>query len=272
MSLGAAATPEQLRKWRGHPAIATAIRIAATAVPLALSFGSSVLIARIVPRPSGFMPSALWWIVLLLLSTVVLVATDRLARRLLPLAALLKLSLVFPDRAPSRFGFALRSGTTRQLRRRLDDFRLHGTEAAGASELLALVAALNVHDPLTRGHSERVRAFSDLLAAQLGLDDDARDRLHWAALLHDIGKLAVPTEILNKKGKPTEEEWILLKRHPEEGVKLVEGPIAEWLGEWAHAIGEHHEKFDGTGYPSGSEGSRDLAGRAGWWPWRTCST
>ena len=97
-------------------------------------------------------------------------------------------------------------------------------------DLLALVAALNLHDPLTRGHSERVRALSDLLAQQLDLDGADREQLHWAALLHDIGKLAVPAEILNKAGKPTAEEWAILKTHPAEGLELVEGPIADWLG------------------------------------------
>ncbi len=126
---------------------------------------------------------------------------------------------------------------------------------AGATELLSLVAALNHHDPLTRGHSERVRALAELLATQVGLDSEDREKLRWAALLHDIGKLRVPGEILRKPGKPTQEEWLLLKTHPAEGLALVRGPIADWLGEWIMAIGEHHEQFDGSGYPMGLSGS-----------------
>jgi len=262
VSLGAKATAEQLRTWRGHPCLAFSLRASAFAAPVVVSFVASGLAAKIAPRPDGVLASVLWWVLLLGFSTVVLVATDRLARRLLPLVALLKLSLVFPDAAPSRFGFALRSGTTKQLQRRIEQFQMEGPAAAGAADLLALIAALNVHDPRTRGHSERVRAFSDLLGEQIGLSDAERERLHWAALLHDIGKLAVPAEILNKAGKPTDEEWTILKTHPDEGVKLVVGPIAEWLGEWAYAIGEHHEKFDGTGYPKGLVGHEiSLAGR-----------
>jgi len=204
----------------------------------------------------------MWWSVVLITSTAVLLTTERIARQLLPLAALLKLSLVFPDHVPSRFAVALRSGTTRQLARQLQQVTVEPTTRAGATELLALVAALNHHDPLTRGHSERVRALSDLLAVELHLDDEDREKVRWAALLHDIGKLRVPGEILRKPGKPTAEEWTVLKTHPAEGLELVRGPIADWLGDWSLAIGEHHEQFDGSGYPSGLAGTEiSFAGR-----------
>ena len=82
-----------------------------------------------------------------------------------------------------------------------------------------------------------------------------REKVRWAALLHDIGKLRVPGEILRKPGKPTADEWTLLKTHPAEGLELIRGPLADWLGDWARAIGEHHEQFDGSGYPAGLSGT-----------------
>ena len=112
---------------------------------------------------------------------------------------------------------------------------------------------MSVHDSITRGHAERVRAYSSLLGRQLGLTHDELDRLNWAAILHDIGKLEVSPEILNKAGRPTEEEWESLRRHPLYGEALVE-PMREWLGEWADAVGHHHERWDGQGYPRGVAG------------------
>src|SRR5437763_1925234 len=76
-----------------------------------------------------------------------------------------------------------------------------------ARQILELVGAMSVHDRGTRGHAERVRAYADLLGAQVGLPQDERDRLRWAALLHDVGKVHVPSEILNKAGAPDEHEW-----------------------------------------------------------------
>jgi putative nucleotidyltransferase with HDIG domain len=251
-----------LRSWRGHPIIAAMIRTAAFTTPVIAALLWSVVFSRLLRPPIGFGARGVWWAAVLGTSTAVLIVTERIARRLLPLAALLKLSLVFPDHVPSRFSVALRAGTTRQLARKLQQTKVEPTTRAGATELLALVAALNHHDPLTRGHSERVRALAELLATELQLDDEDREKVRWAALLHDIGKLRVPGEILRKPGKPTPEEWTILKTHPAAGLELIRGPIADWLGDWSLAIGEHHEQFDGSGYPSGLAGAEiSFAGR-----------
>src|SRR5881398_3715078 len=104
-----------------------------------------------------------WWLGVSLTATVVVAAVYALTRRLLPLGALLGLSLVFPDEAPSRFRLALAAGTVESLERRLSEMREADAQES-AEILLQLVAALDVHDHITRGHAERVRGY----AASLG--------------------------------------------------------------------------------------------------------
>ena len=164
--------------------------------------------------------------------------------------------MVFPDRAPSRFGVALRAGTVRHLEERFDQVREAGVDdepSQAARQILELIGMLNAHDRGTRGHAERVRAFTDLLAEQMDLPPEDRDRLHWAALLHDVGKVMVPAVVLNKSGPPDDEEWATIHRHPEEGDRLA-APLRPWLGPWADTIVQHHEQWDGTGYPQGLAG------------------
>ena len=117
------------------------------------------------------------------------------------------------------------------------------------------------HDRRTRGHAERVRVFTDLLAQELKLSKEDRYKLRWAALLHDIGKLKVSPDILNKPGKLDDREWEAIKRHPADGARIA-SPLVQWLGPWARAITDHHERYDGRGYPNGlAGGSISLGGR-----------
>jgi hypothetical protein len=235
------------------------------ALPIAVSLAFvRVATAVVSPPTASLWVFLLWWMTISAAATIVVALGYRLCKRLLPLGALLDLSLVFPDEAPSRFELALRTGTVESLEERLRTLReaketLSTQEAAEI--LLSLVGALSVHDGITRGHAERVRAYSYMLGQQLGLDDDELDRLNWAALLHDIGKLEVGREILNKTSEPADEEWATLRLHPLYGEALVE-PLREWLGEWIEAVGHHHERWDGTGYPRGLAGEQiSRAGR-----------
>lgn len=192
-----------------------------------------------------------------------LVLFERAARRLLPLAALLNVSLLFPDKAPARFAVARRTGSPRHLQEQLLAARAsgHSDDAQGMQSVIELVLALSVHDKATRGHSERVRVFADLIADELKVDESGQARLRWAALLHDVGKLEVPVALLNKPGQPDDEEWKILHRHPAEGARLV-APLLPWLGEWGRAVVEHHERYDGTGYPNRLKGTEiSLAAR-----------
>ena len=251
------AAHEPTRRWAAHPWRARTVRAFVYVLPIALSL-ALVLGARTVAEPptSSLWTYLGWWLVVSLAATGVVWAVFALTRRLLPLGALFELSLVFPDEAPSRFSLALSARTVQSLEERVRLMR-EAREAPSTQEaaeiLLRLVAALDHHDRITSGHAERVRAYSAALGRELGLSEAELDRLNWAALLHDIGKLEIPTEILNKAGRPTEEEWASLRRHPLLGEELVE-PLRDWLGEWIGAVAGHHERWDGTGYPRGLAG------------------
>ena len=259
------ATESQRKRWPARTGWSWFLRIVALLGPIALSSAFVWLVTRFVELPGApLWLLVVWWISLSVVATGILLGLDAVFRRLLPLAALLKLSLIFPDEAPSRFRLAMRTLTPGQLEEEVARAKEGHAAAASvhsAEQLLRFVSALNDHDGLTRGHSERVRAYSQIIAKQLGLSPPDVDRLNWAALLHDVGKLTVPTEILNKDGRPTEEEWESLRRHPEEGLRLA-APLSGWLDKWFQAIGDHHEKWDGSGYPSGLHGEGiSLAGR-----------
>ncbi len=253
------------RRWLPRPWRARGLRLLVYALPIAGSLGFVRVATSITGVPtSSLWIFLLWWCAMSVTATVVVAVGFTFFRRLLPLGALLELSLVFPDEAPSRFRLALRSGTVDSLEERLRLMKAanEATTAQQSAEiLLQLAGTLDVHDRITRGHSERVRAYSYSLGKELGLTGDDLDRLNWAALLHDIGKLEVSTEILNKPGRPTEEEWEELRQHPLHGETLV-APLREWLGSWTDAVGYHHERWDGDGYPRGIAGDEiPFAGR-----------
>ncbi len=243
-------------RWRGRQSLSTLVSATAFLVPIALSVIAAAIVARTLAAPHGAAMTVGWWVLVLGTPLIVLAVTDRFARRLLPLAVLLKMTLVFPDQAPRRMAVARKAGSTRDLARRVQEAKDHGMRDApviAAEKILVLAGALNVHDRLTRGHSERVRMYTDLIAEEMKLPQVDRDRLRWSALLHDIGKVAVHPDILNKPGALDDAEWEQIKNHPLEGAKLT-APLSAWLGQWADTMAEHHEKYDGTGYPRGLAG------------------
>ncbi|MDP9464399.1 MAG: HD-GYP domain-containing protein, partial [Actinomycetota bacterium] len=250
------------RAWQPRPIASLSIRVFVLLVPLVVCVAAVKTAIVFVSRPDGQLAFWTWMAALVAVSFVASIGTQRIMRRVAPLAVLLKMSLIFPDEAPSRFRAAIRAGSPRSLVRRLQGpDSMSSPEQVAAEELVALMARLSRHDRITRGHAERVRAYSVMLGEQIGLSSAELERLNWAALVHDIGKLEVPASLLNKNGRPTDEEWTVLRTHPGAGNQYVE-PLRGWLGEWVDAVTQHHERYDGNGYPQGLSGKNiSLAGR-----------
>ncbi len=119
--------------------------------------------------------------------------------------------------------------------------------------ILILVDALEARDKYTAGHSKRVAEMSKLIAESLGIKGEELEYIEKAALLHDIGKIAIPDEILNKNGKLTEKEYELIKEHPVKSAEIIRFlPDRDKIYD---IILHHHERWDGKGYPSGLKGN-----------------
>ncbi len=140
------------------------------------------------------------------------------------------------------------------------DQALLSLEDAYRSTLKALTAALETRDAETHGHSERVVNFSLRLGRELGLDKAQMTALEFGSLLHDIGKIGVPDAILRKPAKLDEAEWAKMREHPLHGQAILRE--IEFLEGAARVVAQHHERWDGSGYPLGLKGSEiDLNAR-----------
>lgn len=129
------------------------------------------------------------------------------------------------------------------------DQALLSLEDAYRSTLKALTAALETRDAETHGHSERVVTFSLRLGRELGLDKAQMTALEFGSLLHDIGKIGVPDAILRKPAKLDEAEWAKMREHPLHGQAILRE--IEFLKGAARVVAQHHERWDGSGYPLG---------------------
>jgi HD-GYP domain-containing protein (c-di-GMP phosphodiesterase class II) len=116
----------------------------------------------------------------------------------------------------------------------------------------ALAAAIDGKDPYTRGHSERVSRFSMAIAQRLGIADDEIEKIRISALLHDVGKIAIDDKILKKPAALTDEEYEIMKGHPQKGYKIMSQIPA--MKEFLPGMYMHHEMVNGMGYPQGLKG------------------
>src|SRR5215208_628660 len=115
-----------------------------------------------------------------------------------------------------------------------------------------LAAAIDGKDPYTRGHSERVSRFSMAIAQRLGLSDEEVEKIRISALLHDVGKIAIDDNILKKPAALTDEEYEIMKGHPQKGYKIMSQIPA--MKEFLAGMYMHHEMVNGMGYPQGLKG------------------
>jgi len=120
------------------------------------------------------------------------------------------------------------------------------------STVNALVSLADAKETAGRGHSKRVSEYALMAATNLSLSREHKQTIEYASVLHDIGKLAIPDRILNKSDRPTDEEWKIIRRHPEIGYNLLRE--IPFLVEASLLILYHHERYDGKGYPCGLKG------------------
>jgi len=113
-----------------------------------------------------------------------------------------------------------------------------------------------MRDPYTARHQERVTELACAIAREMGIPDGQIEGIHAAGLMHDIGKIAVPTEILTKPGKLNDLEFSLIRRHPQVAYDILKGIEFPWP--IADIVLQHHERLNGSGYPNGLKGDEIL--------------
>ncbi len=125
-------------------------------------------------------------------------------------------------------------------------------ETVTESAIAALARAVESRDPYTAGHQRRVSRLAEAMATRMGLSEEAVHGVRLAGMVHDVGKIVVPAEILSKPGRLTEPEFDIVKRHAEEGHDML--AVIECPWPLAAVAAQHHERMDGSGYPRGLDG------------------
>ncbi len=137
---------------------------------------------------------------------------------------------------------------------RAEDLEVRGKQLASfqVGMLSALLRTLDLRDQMTARHSAAVARYSRAIAQRAGLSKEEEELVHISALLHDIGKFILPDRILKANVPLTDEDWMLIKRHPQQGARVVSS--LDGYGPVADVILAHHERIDGKGYPRGLKG------------------
>lgn len=145
----------------------------------------------------------------------------------------------------------------RTLRGRAEQEKFfHRLQASMESTILALASTVEMRDPYTAGHQRRVAELAQAVARELGWDEEQVQALYLAGLVHDIGKIAIPAEILSKPGRLSMVELSLVHTHVDAGFSILKNIEFPWP--IAEIVQQHHERLDGTGYPAGLAGEAIL--------------
>jgi putative two-component system response regulator len=120
--------------------------------------------------------------------------------------------------------------------------------------ILRLTVVAEYKDEDTAAHIKRVGHYCEHIAIHMGMDDEFVDMILYAAPMHDIGKIGIPTEILLKRARLNQQEFELIKNHASIGRRMLEGSISVYLQMAERIAGSHHERWDGKGYPNGLKG------------------
>ena len=137
----------------------------------------------------------------------------------------------------------------------LENARLYSElQSTYLSTIKVLVSTIEAKDSYTRGHTDRVAMFARLIAEEMGLDKTDLETVSFGAALHDIGKLGVFEDILNKPGELTDGEWEIVRSHPEVGANIIKN--MKFLEAASDLVRHHHERLDGRGYPDGLRGDQ----------------
>ncbi len=138
--------------------------------------------------------------------------------------------------------------------------QLFDTREAHLQTVSLMANVIEARDPYTRGHIDRVCDIALRFGKHLGWNESSLTVLEFGAILHDIGKIVVPSELLTKEGSFTPEEWAIMRKHPEKGAEMING--IDHLKPAIPFILYHHERWDGSGYPFGLTGEKiPLGGR-----------
>ena len=157
--------------------------------------------------------------------------------------------------------FGITTLRTRGERDRMTDEYLHHAEILRKSleeSIQAIADTVEMRDPYTAGHQQRVAKLAAAIASDMGISKDEIHGIQLAAEIHDLGKIRVPAEILSKPGKLTDIEFMLIKAHAQAGYDILKGIAFPWP--IAKIVLQHHERLDGSGYPQGLKGDEILLG------------